>query len=83
MKVLPFYVLAVLLATGLTGCSSFSKSERQQRAYQKYVQKQSGARVKQQSLFRKSGKPQMPAQSVSEPEESTSTGPEAVSDSSD
>jgi uncharacterized lipoprotein len=83
MKALPFYVCATVLLTALTGCSSFSKSNRQQRAYQKYVQKQSGARAKQQTLFRKSDKPQMPAQGVSEPVESTSTGPEAVSDSSD
>ena len=71
-------LLALLLP--LTGCSSFSKSARQQRAYEKYVRKSSLARTKQQSRFLSSRKPRIPKQpEPSDPVESTSTGPESMS----
>lgn len=56
---------------------------RQQAAYARYVNKQSKGRVKQQRIFH-SGKPQMPVNEapaeVSEPVESTSTGPQATAE---
>ena len=76
-------VVALLLALlfPLTGCSSFSKSARQQRAYEKYIRKSSVARAKQRSLFR-SDKPRIPKQpEPSEAVETTSSGPESMSDS--
>ena len=70
--------LVLLLGGAMTGCSSFSKSGRQQRAYEKYIRKSSVAREKQRSRFR-SDMPQMPSQPMpSEPMESTSSGPEAA-----
>jgi len=71
--------LLLLFAFALSGCSSFSKTGRQQRAYEKYVRKSSITRVKQQSRFR-SGKPQMPSQPMepSGPVETMETGPQAI-----
>jgi hypothetical protein len=77
-------VIAVSLSLllPLTGCSSFSKTARQQRAYEKYVRKSSIAHAKQQSHFR-SAKPKIPKHSEeSEPVETTSVGPETVSNNS-
>ena len=74
-----FLSFALILAFTLTGCSSFSKSGRQQRAYEKYVRKSSATRAKQQSRFR-SDKPRMPTQEMtpSEAVETTEAGPQAV-----
>jgi uncharacterized protein YceK len=70
--------ILLLVACALSGCSTFSKSGRQQRAYEKYVRRSSIARVKQRHMFR-NGAPQLPpVQQPSEPIESTSTGPEAM-----
>ena len=76
--------LALAAVIALTGCS-FSKSARQQRAYEKYIRKSSVARAKQQSRFRpsKSNVPTMPSQmEPSEPVESVQTGPESMSSDS-
>ena len=72
-------VALVLCAFGLSGCSSFSKTGRQQRAYEKYVRKSSVTRVKQSKKFH-SDKPQMPSTPMepSAPVENTETGPQAV-----
>ena len=43
--------LFLCLLVALTGCSSFSQTSRQERAYRKYVQKQSLQRAKQQAKF--------------------------------
>ena len=70
--------LVLSLLFGLSGCSMLTKSGRQERAYSKYVRKQSGARVKQQSRFR-TKQPKMPTQpGPSEPTETTETGPESM-----
>jgi len=70
--------ILLAVAFALTGCSSFSKQSRQQRAYEKYIRKSSLARAKQQSHFRWST-PQMPNQVMpSEPVESTESGPQAM-----
>ena len=77
-------VIAVSLALllPLTGCSGFSKTARQQRAYEKYVRKSSITRAKQQAHFR-AAKAKIPKQpEESEPVETTSVGPETASDSS-
>jgi uncharacterized lipoprotein len=73
-------VIALMLSLvfGLSGCSMLTKSGRQERAYSKYVRKQSGARVKQQARFR-TKQPKMPKQpEPSEPTETTETGPESM-----
>jgi len=68
--------VALALAVALGGCSSFSKSGRQRRAYEKYVRKSSVARGKQRARM---GKVQMPPpQEFTQPTESTETGPQAV-----
>ncbi len=75
-KIIPM-LLAVIFA--LSGCSSFSKQSRQQRAYEKYIRQSSVARARQQSHFR-SASPQMPSQPMpSKPVESTETFPESLS----
>ncbi len=70
-------VLVVACAGTLPACS-FSKSARQQRAYQKYVRKSSMGRVKQSQRFKK-GKTKMPtAPAPSEPMQSSESGPQAI-----
>ncbi len=60
-----------------------TSSGRQQAAYARYVNKQSQGRVKQQRIFH-SDKPKMPVNQapaeVSEPVESTSSGPQATAE---
>lgn len=69
--------LLMILVIPLTGCS-FSKQDRRERAYQKYIRKSSATRQKQRSKFR-NGKPQMPVSpKPTEPMESTASGPEAM-----
>lgn len=71
-------VLIIALSGALGGCSNYSRSSRQQRAYEKYVRKSSVARQKQRSHF-KTETPQMPsAREPGEPVESTEQAPEAV-----
>lgn len=75
--------LVLLLAGALacTSCSTFSKTARQQRAYEKYVRRSSVARQKRQMFFR-SDKPTMPNTPMpaepSEPVQNVETGPQAV-----
>jgi hypothetical protein len=70
--------LAVAVSFLLPGCAHYSKSARQQRAYLKYVQKQSGVRRKMQAKVKK---PRMPKQmGVSEAHITTQVynGPQSV-----
>lgn len=68
----------LLLTLALSGCSSFSKSARQQRAYAKYVRKSSMGRVAQHKKWF-SGKPQLPPlQPVSDPIVTSESGPQSV-----
>lgn len=69
---------ALVIAVSLGGCSSFSKSGRQQRAYQKYVRKSSVARAKQSKRLRPTKSDMPPQPMPSEPVESTGTSPEAM-----
>jgi hypothetical protein len=75
--------LILFLALGATpGCSRFSKSARQERAYAKYVRKSTHAREKRQAQFRreKARIPQPDTAASSEPEVTTQTleGSQAV-----
>ncbi|MBA3962598.1 MAG: hypothetical protein H0X40_11955 [Chthoniobacterales bacterium] len=72
----PGSVAIALAFLFLTGCSSFTKSGRQQAAYEKYIRKSSRNRVAQQKLFH-SHHPQMPV-TTTEPMESS--GPQAVAE---
>ena len=77
-------VIGLLLALLLpfSGCSSFSKTARQQRAYEKYVRKSSVAHAKRQAKIR-STKQKVPEQpEPSEPVETTSVGSESAGDGS-
>jgi hypothetical protein len=78
--------LILLLAIGATpGCSHFSSSARQQRAYAKYVKKSAIVREKRQKQFRqeKAKIPPAPAQSEPQVTMETSDAPQAApSDSS-
>jgi uncharacterized lipoprotein len=70
--------LLLALACAVSGCSSFSKTARQQRAYQKYVQKSSASRMKQRSLFRNS-QPAMPSTPMpTEPVQNAEASPQAI-----
>jgi uncharacterized protein YceK len=70
--------LLLALACAVSGCSSFSKTARQQRAYQKYVQKSSATRMKQRSLFRNS-QPAMPSMPMpAEPVHNAETSSQAM-----
>ena len=78
LRTLATVTLVCALSFVLPGCSSFTKSGREQRAYEKYVRKSSGARQKQRAKFR-SDKPKMPTQTTpSEPIESNETAPQSV-----
>lgn len=73
-------LLAFLLPAG--GCSHFSQTNRQQRAYEKYIRKSSVARNQQRSLFKNSTKSAMPSQPIpTETVETTETeqSPQAMS----
>lgn len=75
-----FSTNAILIAAVLasTGCSHFSKSSRQERAYAKYVRKSSYAQARQKVKFR-TGKVQLPPMpQASEPMLTQSSGPESV-----
>jgi hypothetical protein len=78
--------LILFLAIGATpGCSHFSSSARQQRAYAKYVRKSAIVREKRQKQFRQEKAKIPPAPAPSEPQVTmeTSEAPQAVpSDSS-
>lgn len=70
-------ILPLTLTLALGGCSHFSKSSRQQRAYTKYVKKSSYARSKQ-SLKLRPGKVQLPPMPMSDAVVSSETGPQAM-----
>jgi hypothetical protein len=78
--------LILFLALGATsGCSRFTKSGRQERAYAKYIQKSSTARQKRQAQFRRE-KARIPQPDMaSEPQVTaeTSDGPQAVPSNAD
>jgi hypothetical protein len=62
--------ILVIVSFALSGgCAHFTKSGRQQLAYQKYNRKQSGMRARQQAKMKTPRVPRMP---VSEPKETTS-----------
>ena len=63
--------LAVVSITclALSGCAHFTKSGRQQLAYEKYVRKHSGMRFKQQAKMKT---PRIPTMVPSEPKVTTS-----------
>jgi hypothetical protein len=54
------YCLILVLALSLPACARFSKSARQQRAYEKYVRKSMATRTRQQSQFFHSRAAKMP-----------------------
>lgn len=72
-------LLTLCVLSAGSGCSMFSKSARQERAYDRYVEKSSRARLKQRALFKHSA-PAMP--SVQDPSDfvaSADAGPTSVS----
>ena len=71
--------LVLILGLSMPACSSFSKSSREHRKYEKYVRKSKLARDKQRSKFRAAQGKIPPAPGLSEPVETTSTGPESMS----
>jgi hypothetical protein len=71
--------LILVLALSLPACARFSKGARQQRAYQKYVQKSMAMRKRQQSkISRKRATQQLPAEVGPMTESTTTDGPQAV-----
>lgn len=80
MKTLRAFALLLLICIALTGCSHFSRTSRQQRAYEKYIRKSSIARVRQSVKLRTNNSVQLPPMpQMSEPIVSASAGPESVS----
>ncbi len=69
-------LLAALLP--LSSCSHFSQSNRQQRAYAKYVRNSSVTRARQQVKYRKSKAVVPPAGQPSERSISAESGPQAM-----
>ncbi len=62
---------ALLLVFGVSSCSSFSKTSRDQRAYEKYLRKTSASRTKQRNTLKSktTEMPKMPP--ATSPESST------------
>ncbi|MFL6531430.1 MAG: hypothetical protein ACJ8HQ_07025 [Chthoniobacterales bacterium] len=82
MKTRFSFILLLAFALMLGGCSHYSKSARQQRAYAKYVRNSSFARSKR-SLKLRPGKVQLPPMpETSDPIVSTESGPQAMSSGS-
>ena len=78
MKTRFSFILLLAFALMLGGCSHYSKSARQQRAYAKYVRNSSFARQKR-SLKLRPGKVQLPPMpGVSDPIVSSESGPQAM-----
>lgn len=63
-------VILLLVIGAMPGCSHFSSTARQQRAYEKYVRKSANVRVKRQKQFRQE-KAKIPASAPSEPQITT------------
>ncbi|MFL6519888.1 MAG: hypothetical protein ACJ8NS_06680 [Chthoniobacterales bacterium] len=72
--------LVLLLALGSTGCSTFSKSARDQRAYRKYVMQNQAARDKRRKAVIEHQRAEMPSLRTmpppSEPQTTVSTSPD-------
>ncbi len=80
----PIVLLLLAFALSSGGCSHFSRGARQTRAYNRYIQKSSVARVRQSQKFRNTGTSSLPPMpSEREREISTSSGPESVSSGSE
>ena len=71
------FCLILLIAVSLTSCSSFSKTARQQRAYEKYVQKSMTARDRQRRdiLKKEKGAPPPLRPTPMAPEQETAQQP--------
>ena len=74
------FFLLLFFAFAISGCSSFSKTGRQQAAYEKYVRKSSTARMKQRSKLPGHATEMKSLTQPSPPKESSETSeePEAV-----
>ncbi|MDQ6622149.1 MAG: hypothetical protein M3Y86_01515 [Verrucomicrobiota bacterium] len=71
-------VVTLTLALAQSGCSHFSKTNRQQRAYSNYIRKSSAANTRRGLKFR-TAKMQMPAMpQASDPQVSAEAGPQAI-----
>jgi uncharacterized protein YceK len=72
--------LVLLLALSSSGCSTFSKSARDQRAYRKYVRQSQAARDKRRKTVIEHQRAEMPSlrnmPPPSEPQTTVSTSPE-------
>jgi hypothetical protein len=72
--------LVLLLALSSTGCSTFSKSARDQRAYRKYVRQSQAARDKRRKSVIEHQRAEMPSlrnmPPPSEPQTTVSTSPD-------
>jgi|GEM_PF-933479 len=71
-RIVKSFVFILLVGTLFDGCAYFSKSGRQQLAYERYVRKCSKNRDRQRSKMKA---PQIPAFAPSEPRETTQLGP--------
>jgi hypothetical protein len=63
---------------GLSSCSHYSQSARQQRAYERYVKKNSGIRYKQQRKFKAVRVPASPPSSPDRISAVTDDSPQAM-----
>jgi heat shock protein HslJ len=76
--------LTIVLISGLflPGCAHYSKSARQQRAYEKYVRKQSGIQHRQQAKYKKVRMPRTMGPSEAKITAEAYSGPQSVSSNS-
>ena len=59
-RILKYLVLAAIAAAPLSGCAYMSKNGRQQMAYQRYIRKQSGRKIKIQKKIKAPKMPRTP-----------------------
>lgn len=79
-RILRLLIIALLGSSALAGCSSMSKSGRQQAAYARYVKKFSHNRVKQKTKFKAVKVPKAP-KSQNVVSSGAGNSPQAVSSS--
>jgi uncharacterized lipoprotein len=77
-RILKYLLLVALAVAPLPGCSYMSKSGRQQRAYQRYVNKQSGKRTKMQKKTKTPRMPRTPGPSENKVNTGVNESPQSV-----
>jgi hypothetical protein len=75
---LKYFLLAAIASGTLSGCSYMTHSGRQQMAYQRYIRKQSGHKMKIAKKVKSPKMPKTPAPTENRPTAAVIEGPQSV-----